>query len=287
MTLNKVYETKFVQIYMDSSKSKKNEQYEYIYRYINSEIQDVQIYKSDQFPYNLLTISTGFLFVHNNADVPILPNDDYNDYKTNIRCISNGFINKKDINTVLNFRPSKGCHPNCMKNYMIGLNIQLGINKLENINEMYKHFIEIQPKFKNLKEWKKYICENCPSKIHYMETINDKTFQKKITENDIIVDYDIHDVHEIEIIKIIENTFENMNQTIKIFDNYNNIVDRIKNECDKKKIKYTSSENTKHTKLKYKGKLKLNRFKGIKWIELKYSDLLKCDIKYLLTDFIS
>ena len=101
------------------------------------------------------------------------------------------------------------------------------------------------------------------------------------------IDYDIHDVNEIKIVKIIENTFEDMNQIIKILDNYNNIVDKIKNECDKHKIKYSSSEEIKYNKLKYKGELKNMRYRGIKWIELKYSDLLKLNIEYSLIDFIS
>jgi len=297
MSLNKLYDSPFVQIYQDSKKVRNNEQYEYIYKYLNSDNNDVQIYKSEQFPHNLILsgISAGFLFVHNNADIPILPDIECKDYKTNLKCLSNGFIkdskvinkNNEKYNVVMNVRPAYNCHPNCINDYTIGLHINTNIIKLNEKNEIIKHFMEIQPKFKNIKEWKNYIYSTCPIKIHFMNNINDKTFSKNITEKDMSIDYDIHDVDEINIVKIIENTFEDMNQMVKIFDNYNNIVNRIKNECDKLNIKYNSSENVKHKRLKYKGELKNMRYNGIKWIELKYSDLLKCNIKYLLTDFIS
>ena len=301
--LIKIYETQFVQIYQNlntnknksfkgqnqkKNKNSKNDKYEYIYRYLNSSSDNIQFYKSNQFPYNLLTISTGFLFINSNeqADIPTLPNIEYKDYKTNLKCLSNGFINQKDINTVMEIRPGKNCHPNCVNSYTIGLKIEIQEFKIDKVS-ILKKFIEIQPSFKNINEWKSYIYQNCPTHIHFTEKINNDTFNKKISENDMYVDYDIHDENEIKIIQIIENTFENMNQTVKIFDNYNNIVDRIRKECDIQKIKYSSSENIKHKKLKYKGEIKNMRYQGIKWIELKYSDLLKCNIKYTLTDFIS
>jgi hypothetical protein len=293
MSLNKIYDSKFVQIYTEEGNFKKSERYEYVYRYLNSNIEDVQIYKSYQFPYNLLSISTGFLFAHpvgkERAKIPALPDYEYRDYKTNLKCLSNGFINQKDINTVMKIRPSKNCHPNCINDYIIGLNINISDKTKSQINknDLFKHFVEIQAKFKNIKEWKQYIYKNCPINIHFAKKITNDIFKNKLTEKDMAVDYDIHDVNEIEIIKTIENTFEDMNQTVKILDNYNNIFDRIKNECDKHNIKYNSSEEVKHKNLKYKGKLKNMRYKGIRWIELKYSDLMKLNITYKLTDFIS
>ena len=293
MSLNKVYDSKFVQIYIEKGNFKKSERYEYIYKYLNSNTEDVQIYKSYQFPYNLLNISTGFLFAHSvgkeKIEIPSLPDYNYDDYKTNLKCLSNGFINQKDINTVMKIRPSKNCHPNCINDFIIGLNINISNEKEKQINknELFKHFVEIQEKFKSIKEWKQYIYKYCPTNIHFAENINNETFKKKLTEKDMAIDYDIHDANEIEIIREIENTFEDMDQLVKILDNYNNIVDRIKNECDKHKIKYTSSEEVKHKKLKYKGKTKNERYRGLKWIELKYSDLMKLNITYKLTDFIS
>ena len=196
MSLNKIYDSKFVQIYIETGGNyKKSERYEYIYRYLNnsenskSENKDVQIYKSYQFPYNLLSISTGFIFVHpvgkEKPEIPILPDYEYKDYKTNLKCLSNGFINRKDINTVMRVRPSKNCHPNCINDYTTGLKINVNddnnddndnnkndnskeelkilnstnekeseILKNNNINknDIFKHFVEIQENFKNIKE---------------------------------------------------------------------------------------------------------------------------------------
>ena len=293
MSLNKVYESKHIQIYKENGKFKECERYEYIYKYLttnDSFAKNIQVYKSCQFPYNLLSISTGFLFVHDvgkqSAEIPALPDDEYEDYKTNLKCLSNGFIDQKDINTVMNVRPSMNCHPNCINDYTITLNIKLDDSKIDK-TKIFNRFAEIQEKFKNVKDWKKYIYNNCPSHIHFAKTITNETFKKKISLSDMSIDYDIHDVNEIEIIKIIEHTFEDMNQTVRILDNYNHIFDRIKKECDKNNIKYSSSEEIKHKRLKYKGEPKNLRYKGIKWIELKYSDLMKLNITYKLTDFIS
>ena len=89
---------------------------------INKETKEVVVKGNDMVGYHSIdSISLAEM----KTSVLTALNGDYNDYKTNIRCISNGFINKKDINTVLNFRPSKGCHPNCMKNYMIWLKTEI------------------------------------------------------------------------------------------------------------------------------------------------------------------
>jgi len=284
------YESPRIQIYEETGKFKDDERYEYIYRFSNPNITEIQVYKSFQFPYNLMSVSTGFLFVHStkngDAAIPTLPDEEYKDYKTNLKCLSNGFINR-DINVVMKLRPAKYCHPNCVKDFVVGLNISPKSSSELNKKELFKHFKSLQPKFKNAKEWKKYIYENCPTHIHFAKGIDDSTFEKGVSESDMAVDYDIHDVNEFEIVKMVEKEFENMNQLVKIFDNYNNIVSRIQKACDEHKINYSTSEESKYKKLKYKGKVRNQRINGVKWIELKYSDLIKLGLEYKLSDFIS
>ena len=295
MNLIKEYDSMFLQIYRDTnltskSKVKKNKNsYEYIYRY-NNDLNHIHIYKSNIFPHNLLTITNGFMFISKTTDLPILPDFPLKDYKTNITCLSNAFINQK-INVAIQLRPSYECNPKCVNDCIIGFDIPENDKDIENFNfesnKIIEKFKSIQEKFKNTNEWKKYIIDNCPSNIHFCKKINDETFKKDITENDIAYDYDIHSIKEIEIIKKIEETFEDFNQIIKIYDNYNNIVDKIETACKKLKIKYISSEEVKLKNVKYNGKEKNNRDFGIKWIELSYKDLLKCGLKYSLTDFLS
>ena len=295
MNLIKEYDSIFLQIYRDTnltskSKVKKNKNsYEYIYRY-NNDLNHIHIYKSNIFPHNLLTITNGFMFISKTTDLPILPDFPLKDYKTNITCLSNAFINQK-INVAIQLRPSYECNPKCVNDCIIGFDIPENDKDIENFNfesnKIIEKFKSIQEKFKNTNEWKKYITDNCPSNIHFCKKINDETFKKDVTENDIAYDYDIHSIKEIEIIKKIEETFEDFNQIVKIYDNYNNIVDKIETACKKLKIKYTSSEEVKLKNVKYNGKEKNNRDFGIKWIEISYKDLLKCGLKYSLTDFLS
>ena len=89
--------------------------------------------------------------------------------------------------------------------------------------------------------------------------------KKEITFEDISIYYDIHSEFEMDIIKNIESTFENLNQVVLIRQTYNNLVEQIVSKCKSKKIKY---------KLEPEG------------VKLKYSDLLKLDITYLITDFV-
>jgi len=289
--MNKLYENINIQIYSDPEKTKKNNTYEYIYKYINVEKskiknEQINIMKSPSFPIHLISITKGFLFVHNNAEIPLLPDSDYLQYKTNLKNLSNGFIQNKNKNVIINIAPSNGCHPNCINDFNIALNINYSDDKpfdgksvKEFKKEIFDIFMKNQNHFKNIKEWKQFIIKNCPTEIHFVDKISDSLFNKAITENDYCINYDIHDINEFEIIKLIESSFEDMNQMVKIYNNYNHIYDRIKNECDRLKIKYTTNES-KNKRIKKKAE-------GLKYIELKYSDLLKCKIEYLLTDFIS
>lgn len=289
--MNKLYENNYIQIYSDPEKVKKINTYEYVYRYINFNNKnkvgnEINILKSEAFPIHLISITTGFLFVHNNAKIPVLPDIDYKCYKTNLKNLSNGFIQNKNKNVIINIAPANNCHPNCIHNYNVAINIDYSKNKPfdgktknEFKKELFNLFTKNQNHFKNIKEWKNFIIKNCPNEIHYANKINNSIFNKSITENDYCINYDIHDINEFEIIKLIELSFEDMNQIVKIYNNYNNIYDRIKKECDKLKIKYSTNESkNKHIKKKTE---------ELKYIELKYSDLLKCNIEYSLIDFIS
>lgn len=277
----KAFESKYLQIYK-SDKSQKNK-YEYIYTYLNSKDNSVKILKSNSFPFNLLSITAGFMFVYGkNTDIPVL--SDINDviYKTMPVCMSNAFINN-DYEIIINAIPSNNCNPNVTNSFMCGYKSVKDIDK----NELLKNFINVQNKFKNVNEWKDYIIKNCPWNVKFNKNIDDNSFKKNIDYNDMFIQYDIHSTNEIKIIYDIEHIFEDLNQTIRVYDNYNNIVDRLIKECDKRKINYIKSDTIKHKKLKYKGDDKTLSENGLKWIELKYSDLEKCKLEYKLTDFIS
>lgn len=283
--LEKVYESPHLQIYVDHAlkHSSKNKYYTYIYRYLDND--KINMYESDYFPHDLLNVSVGYLFTTVDAEIPMLPTFRVHDYPTNFVNLSNAFVGNKTADTAIRVRPGYHCHPSCTTDFtmVFELSSAQSIPKDDIINQ----YISVQPSFKNVCEWKEWIYDNCPIQIQYPKVISNKTIKEPITAADMAIDYDIHSPNEFEIVCLIERTFENMNQTVRVLDNYNHIVKRIIKACDKLNIKYTSSETPKHTKLKYKHKPNNNRLYGIKWVSLKYSDLLKCGIEYSLTDFIS
>jgi hypothetical protein len=280
---NKLYDSEYFQIYKSNKKSKYP--YEYYYRLIKFTgyklliEDDVHEYKSDEFPFKLFTCSVGFLFVHGkNTNIPILPISNYKSYKTESMDLSNDFINT-NFNVIMNIKPGFLCNPKCTNSYTTGFNLTAKTKSSKDL--ILNEFKKIQT-IKNINDWVEFIKTKCPYDVHFQELINENSFKKQITEKDYEIKYDIKDIDEINIIKNIEDTFEDMNQIVKIYDNYENIVDRIKQACDDKKIKYKSSFT------KAKKHIKYSKPKDeLKWIELKYSDLLKCGLEYTLLDFIS
>lgn len=284
-TLTKVFDSTYLQMYKDniSKLSKKDTKYEYVYVYMNSKDTSVKILESDNFPFNILNITAGFMFIHGEStDVPIIDDTKNKVYKTCEKCMSNAFINS-DYSIIINAVPGENCNPNVINSFMCGYKSTKDISK----NDLLKEFSKVQVNFKNVKEWKDYIYKECPWNIHFTKTIKDSTFKDKITHDDMYIEYDIHSEDEIKIIYEIEHIFEDLNQIVRVYDNYNNIVKRITEKCDELNIKYKRSDELKYKKLKYKGKDKTLSNDGLLWIELKYSDLEKCKLKYMLTDYIS
>lgn len=184
------------------------------------------------------------------------------EYKTNFVYQPNAFINTKH-KIVLNCRPKFNSYPNLNTNIIIKTNTI-------NVDKIVKQFIKHQVEVKSIKQFINYLQTYCPYKVHYKQVIKAEDFKHKITIDDMVIDYDIHATNEIDLVYAIEEAFESFNITVKIHNNYNQIIYRIKEECDRLGLDYILSTKS-----------------DIPFIELNYSDLNKCDIKYTLTDFMN
>lgn len=187
---------------------------------------------------------------------------DRTEYKTNFVYQPNAFINSKH-KIVLNCKPKLNSYPNVNTNVMIKTDTV-------NVDKIVKQFIKHQVEVKSIKQFINYLIKYCPYQVHYKLNIKSEDFKHKITVEDMIIDYDIHATNEIELVYMIEEAFESFDVTVKIHNNYNQIIYRIKNECDRLGLDYVLSTKS-----------------DIPFIELNYNDLNKCNIKYTLTDFMN
>ena len=215
----------------------------------------------------------------NKTKIPILPDIDINQHKTNF-CDFNTFFNSEvDANTMIKITPS--CYNKKQNietnpiivdeyNYLMKLdkNTALDMTKLRKnwLDDVKKNNITTSLK------WFEYIKHNCPINscigfvYNYYSNINNSTFKKDISFDDICVYYDIKSIDEFDIMKNIETNFENPNQLITFFETYNNKLELVIKECDNKKIKYKKINDQS--------------------IELKWCDLNKLGLKWEITDFI-
>lgn len=277
----------YIQIYLNNipDKTKQRKKYLYVYKLFNVNNDNVKIYENDIFPDYLTLSTTGYMFVKstkknkNKTKIPILPDIDINQHKTNF-CDFNTFFNSEvDANTMIKITPS--CYNKKQNietnpiivdeyNYLMKLDKKttLDMTKLKKnwLDDVKKNNITTSLK------WFEYIKQNCPINscigfvYNYYSNINNSTFKKDISFDDICVYYDIKSIDEFYIMKNIETNFENPNQLITFFETYNNKLELVIKECDNKKIKYKKINDQS--------------------IELKWCDLNKLGLKWEITDFI-
>ena len=289
----KLYDSEFLQVYKFKNLSyQKNYKYEYYYRLIDFstrslKIRDkINVYLSNTFPYELIHYSCGFLFISSKVkknELLKFPKSDFKMYKTELKDLSNQFIGTK-YNLILKIKPALDCNPKCSNDLILGYNInEENVNDVINKSEILKQFRKLQT-IKNFNELINYIKSNCPISLHPSTEIDEDSFKKQISEKDYAVEFDIKDSNEIRLIYEIEHIFEDLNQIVRVYNNYNDIYHRIKSKCDELKLEYKTAESSKPKHIKYSSDKDLG---VVDWIELKYSDLEKCKLTYTLTDFIS
>lgn len=267
----------YIQTYLNNiiKKTKQKCNFLYIYRKLDEDGDDrVYRYENDEYPEFLVLNTCGYMFVKKGNEIPILPSFPINEYKTNFVDFNTYFNKKYDANTLIRISPSINfteSHPKLVSeyNYLTKLdrNTKLDLNKIrkdwkkgsnKNINSSL--------------EWFEYISKNCPISslyklpYNYYSIINDRVFNKKVDDKDIVIYYDIKSKDEYEIIKDIETSFEDLNQKVTFYETYNNRLKDVIEKCDKKKIKY--------------------KLKGDNAIVLKWKDLNSLGLSWNITDFI-
>lgn len=129
-------------------------------------------------------------------------------------------------------------------------------------------------------EWVNNIITHFPTNdnglpVKYPNKITNKLLKEKskIKANQIQIGYDFHAKdyeYENKFINLIEESFENDNENINIYDTYNGLLDKITNEMDHQHIKYTKHFNDKNDK----------------HITTTIKNIRKLNMTYALTDFI-
>lgn len=258
--MNKVFDINDLQIYLVDNNLISSD-------YLMIEVIDNEVVtvKLNSLP-SISVDTKGFILIRRSAkNKPKFPDNlikDVVEYKTNFVYQPNAFINTKH-KIVLNCRPKFNSYPNLNTSVMIKTDTI-------NVNKILKQFISHQVEVKSIKQFISYLKKCCPYQIHYKLEIRPEDFKHKITLDDIIIDYDIHATNEIELVYMIEEAFESFDITVKIRNNYNQIIYRIKDECDRLGLDYILCTKS-----------------DIPFIELNYNDLNKCNIKYTLTDFMN
>lgn len=281
----------YIQIYLNniSKQTKQNKKYLYVYRILSDNMEDanskIKIYEGDIFPEYLTLSTTGYMFVKSSQKtkkeikIPILPEIELNQYKTNFVDFNTFFTPEVEANVMIKLTPA-----NYNKNNLIETNpsivdeynylLNLDKNTKIDINELKTNWIN-DVKFKKITtplKWFEFIKHNCPINFqtnmvyNYYSNINGNTFKKDLSFDDVCVFYDIKSIDEFEIMKNIETEFENPNQLVIFHETYNNKLDDVIKKCDDKKIKYK----------------KINDYS----IELKWNDLNDLNLEWVITDFI-
>lgn len=262
--MNKVFDVNDLQIYLVDNNLISVD-------YLKIEVINTKVIvtKSDTLPsFGLDT--KGFILIRRSAkNKPkfLKPNStkfiiDRTEYKTNFVYQPNAFINSKR-KIVLNCKPKLNSYPN------VNTSVMIKTDSID-VDKVVKQFIKHQVEVRSPKQFINYLIKYCPYHVHYKLNIKAEDFKHKITAEDMIINYDIHATNEIELVYMIEEAFESFDVTVKIYNNYNQIIYRVKNECDRLGLDYILSTKS-----------------DIPFIELNYNDLNKCNIEYTLTDFMN
>lgn len=263
----KLFEEKYFQIYATDIKTDPSKQYELI-EYNPQANQILHAYSQSFF----MNTGFGFMFIHNGINK--LPKDfKFKSTPINTNKTEFGYVPSNNFYELsMLVSGSVHCNPKITNGIYLHFKKFAKFNKSALLNDFIKH----QKLIKTFDDWYHFIQNQCPFYINYAEDIN-KSLTKPITYDDIFIRYNIKSKNEIEIIKWIESTFEDLNQEVKIYDSYSGLMNKVKDACDKKHIKYTIHGSN----LKYKSK------KNVTYLTIKFSDLNKLGLTYELLDFVS
>jgi hypothetical protein len=223
-------------------------------------VKKIYRYSSNTFPMDLFLQRGGYLFTKVKADKKHLKKL-ISIEKTPQKTV---FVNLTDF-----FKPNYNGYMilerdvNCNPRFNTSIEIPMKFNCRTTIDKNYllHQLRKIQRPVKSAVDWFEDICAHGDYSL-YPTTITDESFKKPITYDDIIVLYDIHDKNEIDYVKIIERTFEDLNQKVKIYRTYDGLYDAIVGK-----------------------KLKTEKITD-EYLTIKFSELLKLKLEFTIGSFM-
>lgn len=263
---------------------------------------------TDKFPLEQVYSQVGYLFVNGvkntvNKYVNRLPRIeafDQDNRRTHYVNLSKYFDDTTSV--VIKCSPVKYMSPKMLHEIVL----RISEEPIKKIESMYQHIVEsINTNFEHtgvttVNKWIEYICQNCPVDsitglpFRYEEIINNDTFKSgKLTVEDIknklSICYDMRidkqltgKVKELGIVKAIEK-YEDQNQMVVFYNNYNNRIKEVKQKMKEKGLQYYPVDVRKL----------VNKNPHLKdldptdiAIRLQWNDLNSLGIKWKITDFL-
>lgn len=195
--------------------------------------------------------------------------------------LGNYFEKGDDI--IIKLCPTYNTYPNYVKSYIKKYtyeNFKNDIKDKDFVKKMYNKYKEINESSpKNFEELFEYIKYNNPYELFFTKEINDDSFKHEFDDLDVNIYYEIRHENEVDIAYEIESHFFDKNKDLLvfgIFNNVNDIVTKIENEC--KRLGITDYVVT------YLEPPNKNKFQ-MKKITLSYADFIKCNIEYDALDY--
>lgn len=148
---------------------------------------------------------------------------------------------------------------------------KLLVNNPSQLRSMLEHNLErkflADAKWKTLYDWMLSICENVPVNsvtglpLRFPKTINESMLKPKhVNLSNMFIGYDIRPTsydEESNIVRLIESAFEDISHTVRVYDTYNGLKDKVVRELKAKKLKHKVFDDYVETTLKNVRKLKI------------------------------
>ena len=172
-------------------------------------------------------------------------------------CLDSYFMNTKDVDLIISCTPRNKVVPPRFSNEII---VQCNSEQLMKCNgvkgsaseAMKQNIMTIVNKYLregdfSIEAWFRNVIFNYPFNnnglpIRYPKTVSEKTVNVcSIKPDELFVEYDFRATSyekEEGFIKTIEDAFEDMNKEVEIYEDYNGLLKTIRQQLDKKKLKY-------------------------------------------------
>lgn len=170
-------------------------------------------------------------------------------------CLDSYFSGTDDnIDLIISCCPKDNIVPAQFVNEII---VQCNSDQLMAKNKLKENILKIVNGYLNegeftVENWFRSVIFNYPINnnglpVHFQKVISENTIKRcSVNTNDLFIEYDFRAKSyekEEEFIRSIEDNFENLNEEIIIYNDYNDILPRMKKELDKKKLKYKTLTN--------------------------------------------